>query len=418
MISKKEQKDTILTVFSKGAIVLINFAIVVCITQFWGAEGKGYQALFIANLGLISIVTNIFTNSSVSYLVRKVGASKLYAQACIWTFISSVCGVIICYYMKSHSFLYLLLISSLLTGYLTFHSALYIGLQKIKYFNLLTLLQPLFLLIFMFFFYIIKQSDYFDYFYAHILSLIMVIIIAFFLTRKSVGRIMLQLDFSAVKQSFNYGFQNELSNFFHFLTLRLSFYFVLYYLGNVSLGIFSVGVAIADSIWFISKSISVVQYSKIIKEGNTQNTKKGVITTSLFSLLFTLFCVVILLLLPNTVFGYVFSWEFSEVKQIVLWMSPGILFIAFSSVYGHFFAAIGKLKIQIYKSVVGTMLVLVLSLLLIPKWGIIGACIATSLVHFVCSAIIVVYFFIFKEKKNLTSIKNVYSSYSFMVSKR
>ncbi|MDR2972182.1 MAG: hypothetical protein LBU83_09675, partial [Bacteroidales bacterium] len=72
MILKKEQKDTIITILTKGTIVLINFAIVVCITQFWGAEGKGYQALFITNLGLIANVTNIFTNSSISYYVRKV----------------------------------------------------------------------------------------------------------------------------------------------------------------------------------------------------------------------------------------------------------------------------------------------------------------------------------------------------------
>jgi O-antigen/teichoic acid export membrane protein len=401
MISKKERKDTILTVFSKGAIVLINFAIVVCITQFWGAEGKGYQTLFITNLGLIAIVTNVFTNSSISYFVRKVGASKLFAQACLWTFISSSIGVVILLFIDNQSFLHLLFISSLLTGYLTFHNALYIGMQKIKYFNFLTLLQPLFLLLFMFLFYKIKQGNYFDYFYAHILSLVFVIIIAHFFTRETVGRIKLQLDFSVTKQSFNYGFQNELSNFFHFLALRLSYYFIIFYLGNASLGIFSVGIAISESIWIISKSISMVQYSKIIREGNTQNVRKGVITTSLFSIVFTMFCVIAVLLLPSSVFGYVFGSEFSEVKQIVLLMSPGILFISFSTVYAHYFAAIGKLKIQIFKSVVGAILTLILSLILIPLWKMNGACITSSLVHFACSAIIVTYFFILKDKEKV-----------------
>ena len=401
MISKEERKDTMITIFTKGLIVLLNFAIVVCITQFWGAEGKGHQALFIANLGLISIVANVFTNSSISYLVRKVGASKLYSQACIWTFITSTCGICILYFLNQTSFLSLLFVSSLLTGYLTFHNALYIGMQKIKYLNLLTLLQPLFLLLFMFFFYKIKQSNIYDYFYAHILSLVILILIAHFLTRKTVGRIKIKFDISVTKQSFNYGFQTELSNFFHFLALRLSYYFILYYLGNVPLGIFSVGISISESIWFISRSIAVVQYSKIIKEGNTQNVKKGVVTTSLFSLVFTLCCVGLLLLLPNSVFSFIFTKEFYNLKQIVLLMSPGILFISFSTVYAHYFSALGKLKIQVIKSVVGALLTLILSVTLIPLWKMNGACITSSLVHFVCSAIIVGYFFILKDKEKV-----------------
>jgi len=401
MISKKEQYDTILTILSKAAIVLINFAVIVCITHFWGAEGKGYQAIFIANLGLIAIVTNIFTNSSISFFVRKVGASKLYAQACIWTFISSSCGVLIFNFLPLNTadnnlFLLLLLTAALLTGFLTFHNALYIGMQKIKYYNLITILQPLCLLIFMFLLYKTTKTNYFDYFYAYLLSFIVVIFITLFLTKKTVGIIKLQLDFSVTKQSFNYGFQNELSNFFHFLVVRLSFYFIVFYLSEASLGIFSLGINISESIWIISRSISMVQYSKIIKEGNTQNVRKGVVTASLISFYFSLFCIVILLLLPRSVFSYVFTDEFSDIKQILFLMSPGVLAIAFSSVYAHFFAAIGKMKILVLKSVIGAILTFILLLIFIPLWNMNGACITTSIVHIVCSAIIVGYFLLLK----------------------
>jgi O-antigen/teichoic acid export membrane protein len=372
---------------------------VVFITQFWGAEGKGLQAIFIANLSLITTVTNIFTNSSVSYFVRKVGASKLFTQACIWTFISSSVGVFLCYYFDRYSFSIFLLISCLLTGYITFHNALYIGMQKIKYYNLITILQPLFLLIFLFLLYNTKQSNYYDYFYAYIFSLVIVIVIAQFLTKKTAGKLKLQLDFSVTKRSFNYGFQNELSNFFQFFVTRLSFYFVLYYLGEISLGIFSTGVAISESILIISKSISMVQYSKIIKKGNTQDSQNGVITVSIFSVLFSFFCVVVLLLIPKFVFGYVFGPEFSEVKQIILLVSPGILFLSFSTVYGHFFAAIGKMKILVLKSMMGAILTLLLSIILVPLWKLNGACITTSIVHFICSAIIIIYFIMVKKHK-------------------
>jgi len=217
-------KNTILTILSKSAILLLNFLIVIYITRFWGAEGKGYQAIFMANLSLIAIFMNIFTNSSIAFFVGKVGPSKLYAQACLWTFISSSLGVLLCYFFDNNSLLLFLFVASILTGYLTFHQALYIGLQKIKYFNLLTILQPSLLLFFMVLLYQTKvEESYFAYFYAYIFSLAGVIIIAYLFTRKIVGDIKLKFDFQVSKQTFKYGFQNELSNFFHFFVTRLSF---------------------------------------------------------------------------------------------------------------------------------------------------------------------------------------------------
>ena len=399
MMLTKERKDTLLTLFSRAAIVMITFAITIFILQFWGAEGKGIQAIFIANLGMIAIVSNVFTNSSIAFYVRKVGASKLYAWACIWTFISASVGAVVCYYFDNHSFTIFLFVASLLTGYLAFHNALYIGMQKIKYYNLLTILQPLFVLIFMILLYKVKETTYFDYFYAYILSLIVVIVIATFLTRKTVGKIKLELDFAVTKQSFNYGFQNELSNFLQYFIYRLSYYFIVYYLSEASLGVFSVGVSISEAIWHISRSVSMVQYSKVIKEGNTPGSRKGVVTASLFSFVFSLLGIGIILLLPKSVFAFVFTAECADVKQIVLLLSPGILSIAFSSVYAHFFAAIGKMKILVLKSAIGALLTLILLVILLPLWGMSGACITTSIVHFVCSAILVICFFILKKKE-------------------
>ena len=398
MTNKKERNDTFFTIFSKGTILLINLIITGCIMQFWGAEGKGYQTVFITNFAIIAIVTNIFNNSSIAFFVQKVGASKLYAQACIWTFVSSSVCVFVFYCIGNSYFLVLLLATSILSGFLSFHNAIYIGMQKIKYFNLLSVLQPLFVLVFMFILYKTTNSTYVDYFYAYIISLIIVISIAFFLTRKTVGKMKFQIDFSITKRSFNYGFQNELSNLFQLLVRRLSIYFLLYYLGAASLGVFAVGMSIAESIWIFSKSISMVQYSKIIHEGNTQNARKGVITASIFSVVISLLCILIILLIPNALLTLVFTNEFLEGKKIILLLSPGVLCFAFSTIYGHYFAAIGKMKILVLHSVTAVLITLVASIFIIPVWKIYGVCVITSFAYFVSSAIIIGYFILMKDK--------------------
>jgi O-antigen/teichoic acid export membrane protein len=258
----------------------------------------------------------------------------------------------------------------------------------------------------MFLLYKVKETNYFDYFYAYILSLIVVILIATFLTRKTVGKIKLQLDLAVTKQSFNYGFQNELSNFLQFLTSRLSFYFIVYYLSEASLGVFSVGVSISESIWHISRSISMVQYSKIIKEGNTQNVRNGIVTASIVSIAASLFCVVIILLLPQSVFTSIFTDECSALKQIILLLSPGVLFNSFSMVYGHYFAATGKMKILVFRSTLGVLLTVILSVILIPLWEMEGACITSSIVRMISSSVIIAYFFMAKHKESVNQFTN------------
>ena len=48
--------------------------------------------------------------------------------------------------------------------------------------------------------------------------------------------------------------------------------------------------------------------------------------------------------------------------------------IAVSNVWGHYFSAFGELKILIVKSLIGVFATLILSIILIPKMGIDGAC--------------------------------------------
>ena len=132
---------------------------------------------------------------------------------------------------------------------------------------------------------------------------------------------------------------------------------------------------------------------QIVKEGDTKTTRKGVVKASIYSLIISFLCIVVVLLLPKSLFGLVFGEEFLEVQQIVLFMSPGILAIAFYNVYGHYFAAIGKMKILVFKSVVGVLITLLLSIILVPMWEMNGASVTNSIVHIVCATIVIFYFF-------------------------
>jgi O-antigen/teichoic acid export membrane protein len=100
----------------------------------------------------------------------------------------------------------------------------------------------------------------------------------------------------------------------------------------------------------------------------------------------------VVLLLPVSLFAFVFGPEFGEVKRVVLLLAPGILAIAFSNVLGNYFSAIRQLNILIVKSFVGLVFTLVLAVWLIPKWQIDGACVVNAASYLMSSAVLLWYY--------------------------
>jgi len=396
------KKNIIETVFVRGGILALNLAITVIVARLWSAEGTGMVKLFAADIAIMSILCNIFTSSSVSYFLKRVGQSRLATQAYLWVFmVSGILALILSLRSGGSNLTLFLFVISVLLGFVAFHSSLFLGSQKIPYYNLVTLLQPLLLLLFMFTIYYVFQDkcSYNAYFYAQIISLLLVFLFAKIITRKILGKSVFDLDKKTIKDSFHFGWKVELSNLLQFFNYRVSWYILLYFSGIESVGILAAGVSIAEAIWIFSRSISLVQYSNVLQTGDTIKARKETSKFSLISFLASAICIAIIAVFPENIFVWIFKGtEFAYVKVIILLLSPGILAIAISNVYGHFFSATGMLNILIVKSAVGLLVAMVLSVLLIPKMGIAGACIVNSAAYITSSAVLVVLFFRKKRK--------------------
>ena len=131
----------------------------------------------------------------------------------------------------------------------------------------------------------------------------------------------------------------------------------------------------------------------------------------------------LILIVPSEIYSFVFGKDFSQTKQIILLLSPGILALATSDIIGYYFAGIHQLKILNIKSIIGLAFTIFASLYAIPKWGILGACLVTS-VSYCLTAIILfckfyqdtkfsIHDFILSERETrmlLQSLKNKFKS--------
>lgn len=370
--------NIIKTFFSRALILLINFFMLILTTHLWGAEGKGIISIMIANMSIIAIINNVIGGGSISYYISKVGLDKLILPSYIWILICTIICTIIVAVTQSTHYIFYLLVMTLLNSLFSMHLSLFTGKENFKLYNIYSLLLPVLLVIFTLFFeFIVGLKSIRSYIYGYIAALFIVWLVSLFNSLKLLPIKKVSFSFDIVKQVIRYGWQIELSSFLQFINYRLSYFFILYYSDIRSVGLFSVGIALAESVWMISRSISIVLYARIIN--NPEGTNIDITKSSAkLSFIFSSLLAIIMLLMPSSVYGFIFGQDFVIVKGIMVLIFPGIIAGAVSLIYGHYFSATYQNMTLIIKSTIGIIFTIGLSVLLIPKMGINGACITVA----------------------------------------
>jgi O-antigen/teichoic acid export membrane protein len=346
-----------------------------------------------ADLAIVVIFNNILGGSSIVYFMPKVGISRLILPAYIWIILSTTIVSYLFSVTNVQQSYFILFPLTLITSFAALNLSVFIGKEKIYLFNVFSLLAPLLLLIFnLLFIFIFKLRTVNAYLFCYFISQSLVFTLGIFYVKSYLVKNEIEIAKDVVIPAFHYGCKNELSYFIQFLNYRLSYFFILYFQDIASVGLFSVAIVVSESIWLIVKSITTVQYSKMVnlnERGQSIELTKKSVKISLYA---TLSMLIVLALVPSNVFGLVFGKDFGTIKQLLFLLMPGILAISISNVYGHFFAALNQMKVLIVKSTIGLVFTVVLSVILIPLWSIKGACIVTSVSYLSSSVYLIVIF--------------------------
>jgi len=189
-----------------------------------------------------------------------------------------------------------------------------------------------------------------------------------------------------------YGSMAQGANFAQFLGYRIQFYLIGALLSKEALGVFSVAVALAEALWMITQSISLVQLSKIANMEDGRSSAGLTATLMKVSVAVTALAMLVLLVLPESLFVFVFGAEFGPVKALIGYMVPGILALAASNILIHYYAGIGRLWINFLISLLTLLLVVGTNYGLMPLFGLTGAAIASSVAYVLAALVIAIYF--------------------------
>ena len=390
------------TIRTRVLIAVGTLLIVTLNARFLGATNVGTISLIILSITIVQTVNNFVGGGALVYLIPRTELFNLFIPSYLWAIITSVIVVIIINLLgliPAGYFLHVIFLS-LLLSLSSINCMILLGKERIKAYNNINLLQLLLLLGFLLLFLFIgKRRDVMIYLYSLYISNIFVFLSGLFLVFPYLKLQRLKGILPVVKEIFRYGTVMNIGNIFQLFNYRLSYYFMETFLGRTSVGIYSVGAQLAEGIWIISRSISIVQYARI---SNTDDRNYAIrLTLNLIKVasVITLLSLIILLIIPNSFFGLLFGKEFAGIKIVILTLAVGIFMLSISIILSPFFSGIGKPVHNCIGSGIGLIFTIVLGLLFIPRIGIIGAGLVASISYSVATLYQFIVFFRYSKLK-------------------
>jgi O-antigen/teichoic acid export membrane protein len=394
-------KNIISTLFTKGFVAFINFAILLVSCQQLGSDIRGQVSLLIFNIAIVQIVNEIYTGYILVYFIPKYSLKKIYGFGIFWAIICTILCIAIMAVLffvfelgTGDHWVHLISLSLIIIIH-SFHMVILLSKERIKTYNFLNFFQPALLLVtllVMFFVFEVKSIN------SYIIALYVSFSASIILSIVQVVDVFKQMDNHLVlfepKRIIENGFYNQLANLCHMLSNRYNFYL----LGNTILvGIYSSATSLIESVWIISGSVSPIILTYIANEKDPSNNARLTLLLAKICFLLSLFCVVVLYFIPREFFVFLLGEDFIHVKTVMLYLSPGILLISFATIISHYFAGLGKQKILLIANSFGLLATISTSRYLISKDQLLGACYAASLSYLVATIILV--FFFIKENK-------------------
>ncbi|MDZ4823726.1 MAG: polysaccharide biosynthesis C-terminal domain-containing protein [Flavobacteriales bacterium] len=389
-------RSILTTIGSRYLVMIAMLCVVILNTRFMGVAGQGTVALI--NLGILIQValSNFIGGGALVYLASRMESGKILAASLLWAVASAgICLVLFQLVpVVPTEFIADTLILGFIQSIIILLMQLLLGREEVSRYNLMVALQPISLVMAIIYFYVMMHD-------ASVQSFIICSYISFVFTLlaalKASKQLLMRPDFSNLHTSFakifNYGKFAQGGNIFHLLNLR-SQYVLLEWLVAHSrplVGVLSIGMYAAEAIWNISKSLSVVQYSRI-SNLNDENKISGITHSFLrISLALGLSATIIAVLIPDGFYQKIFGNGVIGLQGIMLLLAPGLIANCCSVIFSHYFSGTGLHIKNMYASGLGFLCAVAMGLLLIPTLELKGAAIAisvaliTQLVYFLFS---------------------------------
>lgn len=177
-----------------------------------------------------------------------------------------------------------------------------------------------------------------------------------------------------------FGFVPMISLLLMTMNYRIDVLMLEYYVPLSSIGVYSVGVSLAEKVWLIPDAFKDVLLSRLVKGKK----KEEVAIVSRVSVLITLIIIIIFSLIGEQLVNLVFGLEYNESYEITLIMFVGVIGMIFYKVVYSYNIANNFRKENMIILLISAIINVVLNILMIPAFGIQGAAYSSVLSYMIC----------------------------------
>jgi O-antigen/teichoic acid export membrane protein len=373
---------------------VVMFLTTVLLTRMVGASDFGVLSLMIANASLLNLISSLGISSGITYnlAAKSLHEHKILSVTFLLLlfqiFIISIfeCG----WFLFHHNFWilkggtlmdFILGISFFISlSVIEKYNALYYGRQRyllannIVFWGNLAVLSSLFILL------IRETENSYIFFIIYISGSIFqaIMLVATYhikYIKPAFGAFLNQVEF---KLFFSYSFLAFITNILQYLAYRADYWFVDYFKGSTQLGLYSVSVRVAQLFWIVPGLFAAIIFPKVASkqtEGNSHNFLALIRIMNTFNITAGL---ILYFFSPNLIV-WIFGVEYSDSVTPFQILLPGVISFCITTVLASYFAGINKLKVNFWGTILCVLVILFLDFIFIPRLGIKGAAIASSI---------------------------------------
>jgi stage V sporulation protein B len=202
-----------------------------------------------------------------------------------------------------------------------------------------------------------------------------------------------QLDLPLLKKSVAFGIKSQIGNILQFLTYRFDLFLINFFLDSQAVGIYSIAVVLAESLWYVTNSIAVILFPQVSAATSTRMAAEQLtVKLTRMGLASTVGLAASLAVAAPLGIPLLFGKEFLGAVPALLWLLPGVVVFSMTNILASYIVGRGYPQYNAVVSAISFTVTLGLDLLLIPLWGIVGAAIATT-VAYLAATMVILYFF-------------------------
>lgn len=367
------------TILARLATTVMGLLVAVIAGHRLGAQGLGIIGLVVLGITLVRLGMDLMGGGALIYLVPRVALRRLLPPCYAWALVATALGwgAVKLLHLVPEGYATHVAAIALLQSIGAIHLSVLVGQQRIRANNLITVVQAAVLIASFVHFTRHDAADAMAYVRAAYLSAAAALI----LSSKAIAKPPPPSGhgpLNVVRTLLRQGLYVQLANGMQLMNYRLAYWLIERFRSTAMLGIYTVANQLAEGAWLVPKSLALVLYSKISNSRLPEEQRLLTLTFLKLSMAFATGFVLVLLALPAVVFQWVFGPEVTGITPLLALLAPGIMGMAASQAYSHFFSGTARNVHNVIGSGLGLVATITAGLTLIPRLGLAGAALSAS----------------------------------------